>query len=65
MSEFTAGHQYGFLVAMLMVKKKIDFYLDNLENSGMSEESKKEVKKIIEKIFENENGFDYDDDLDE
>ena len=33
-----------------MMKKKIDFYLDNLENSGMSEESKKEIKKMYKKF---------------
>lgn len=61
MGEFSAGHQYGFITAILMMKKKMDYYLDNLENSGMSEESKKEIKKMIKDIFEKDYYFDEED----
>lgn len=61
MGEFSAGHQYGFITAILMMKKKMDYYLDNLENSGMSEESKKEIKKMIKDIFEKDYYFDDED----
>lgn len=52
-------HESGFRLAMAMMRKKIDYYLDNLENSGMSEESKKEIEKILRDLFKNTE-FDYE-----
>jgi|LauGreDrversion4_2_1035121.scaffolds.fasta_scaffold03698_11 hypothetical protein len=52
-------HESGYRLAMAMMRKKVDYYLDNLENSGMSEQSKKEMRKILQDIFETTE-FDYE-----
>lgn len=57
MSDF----QSGWIAAMSFIKNKIEYYLDNLENSGMSEEAKDEIRKLIKKLAESAEFSSYDD----